>query len=118
MSTISKVTKTALTAYGKVGTDWVRMTAARVTFEDGSDGTYFVRADGSNAILPTLPSMFRTSGDLANVAAKLGHRVDFAAIPSVGLENHAWKPVYSLQGIGDKFGVDTLPIVLSYEPQA
>ena len=115
MSAIESVRKTALTAFGKVGTDWVRVTAARVAFAGGETGTYFVRADGSNAILPTLPTVFRTSGDMANVAATLGHRVDFSAIPSVGLPNHTWKGTYTLAEIGEKFGVDTTPILVSYE---
>lgn len=113
--TIATLVKNALTAYGKVSTDWLRVTAARITFE-GIEGTFtlFVRADGSNSVIPTLPTVFRTSGDIANVAATLGHRVDFAAVPSVGLPNHTWKGTYTITEIGEKFGVSGDEIVASY----
>lgn len=91
--------KTALTAYGLVGTDWIRMTAA--VLESGA--TVFVRADGSNAILPMLPTTFRTSGDIVNVVASLGHRVNLASVPSVALPNHAWKGTFDLDGIANHF---------------
>jgi hypothetical protein len=94
--------KTALTAFGLVGTDWVRMTMA---FVDGV-GTLFVRADGTNSIVPVLPTAFRTSGDIANVTATLGHRVNMAAVPSVALPNHTWKGTFDLDGIAAKFGVE------------
>lgn len=87
--------KSPVTAYGLVGTDYVRMTAA--TLETGS--VVFVRADGTNSIVPVLPSTFRTSGDIANVAATLGHRVNFSAVPSVGLPKHTWKGQFDLEGI-------------------
>jgi hypothetical protein len=95
------VRKTALTAYGKLGTDWIRMTAARII----DSGAYvFVRADGSNSIVPVLPDTFRTSGDIANVTATLGHRVSMAAVPGVALPNHTWKGTYTLEEIASKFG--------------
>lgn len=93
--------KTALTAYGLVGTDWVRMTAAILD----SGIAAFVRADGSNAIVPVLPSTFRTSDDIVNVASTLGHKVSMAAVPSVALPNHAWKGTFTLEAIAEKFGV-------------
>lgn len=96
------VRKLAVTAYGKVGTDWVRMTLARV------DGTLmFVAADGSNAPIPVYPTTFRTSGDIVNVVSTLGHRVNLAAVPSVGLPNHTWKTTFSLEGIFEHFNVST-----------
>lgn len=97
---MESIRKTALTAYGKVGTDWVRMTLARI-----DDAFVFVRADGSNAIVDTLPVAFRTSGDIANVTATLNHRVSMAAVPSVGLPNHTWKGTFDLAEIAEKFGV-------------
>jgi len=95
------IRKLALTAYGKVGTDWVRMTAAIV---DGN--VVMVRADGTNSIVPVLPDTYRTSGDIANVAAQLGHNVNFSAVPSVGLKNHTWKTELTLDEAAAKFGVD------------
>jgi len=96
--------KTALTAYGRVGTDWVRMTAAIL-----ESGAYaFVRADGSNSIVPVLPDVFRTSGDMVNVASTLGHRVSMAAVPAVALPNHTWKGEYALAAIAEKFGVASI----------
>lgn len=92
--------KTAVTAFGLVGTDWVRMTAAIVE----TIGSVWVRADGTNAIVPVLPTMFRTSGDIASVVATVGHRVNMAAVPSVALPNHAWKGTFDLDGICTKFG--------------
>jgi hypothetical protein len=95
--------KTALTAYGKVGSDWTRTTLARVI----EDNTFvFVRADGSNSILPVLPETFRTSGDIANVTATLGRKVSMAAVPSVALPNHTWKTTFTLDEIAAKFGID------------
>lgn len=96
----STIRKTALTAYGLIGTDWTRVTAA---FVDGV--AVFVRADGTNAIVPLMPSTFRTSGDIVNVAAQLGKRVNISAVPSIGLLNHAWKGEYTLEQIASKFGV-------------
>lgn len=96
--------KTALTVYGLFGTDWVRVTAA--ILESGAAA--FVRADGSNSIVPTLPDTFRTSGDIVNAAAQLGHRVSMAAVPSVGLKNHTWKTTLTLDEACDKFGVHEL----------
>lgn len=93
--------KTALTAYGLIGTDWIRMTAA---FIEGA-GYAFVRADGSNAILPVLPGLFRTSGDIVNAASRLGHRVSMAAVPMVGLPKHEWKTPFTLGEIAEHFGV-------------
>lgn len=93
--------KTALTAYELIGTDWVRVTAAQL--DNGSFA--FVRADGSNSIVPILSDTFRTSGDIVNVASQLGHRVSMAAVPSVALPNHTWKGTYTLDEIAEKFGV-------------
>ena len=100
--------KTALTAFGLIGTDYVRMTAAVI---DGI-GHRFVRADGTNSIVPVIPSVFRTSGDIANVTATLGHRVNMAAVPSVALPNHAWKTTLDLDEISAKFGVPELADLL------
>lgn len=107
--------KKALTAYGLVGTDYVRMTLADL---DGS--IVFVRADGSNGIVPTLPNVFRTSGDIVNVASTLGHRVNMAAVPKVGLPNHTWKGTFDLVAIMTKFGVEELynDLVASYADEA
>ncbi len=91
--------KLATTAYGLVGTDYVRMTLADL---DGS--IVFVRADGSNQTVPFLPNVFRTSGDIVNVASTLGHRVNMAAVPKVGLPNHTWKGTFDLLAILTKFG--------------
>jgi hypothetical protein len=99
----SNVRKFATTAYALVGTDYIRVTLARV---DGS--VVFVRADGSNAILPTLPGTFRTSGDIVNVVATLGHRVNMAAVPAVALPKHTWKATFTLDGILDKFACSEL----------
>lgn len=96
--------KTALTAYGRIGTDWVRMTAA--ILESGA--TAFVRADGSNSIVPVLPDTFRTSGDIVNVASTLGHKVSMAAVPAVALPNHTWKGTFTLDGIAEHFGVASI----------
>jgi hypothetical protein len=96
--------KTALTAYGLIGTDWIRVTAA--ILDNGNAA--FVRADGSNAVVPMLPETFRTSGDIVNVAAQLGHRVSMAAVPSVGLKNHTWKGQLTLDEAAAKFGVPEL----------
>jgi hypothetical protein len=93
--------KTALTAYGRTGSDWVRMTAAQL--DNGSFA--FVRADGSNAIVPVLPETFRTSGDIVNVASTLGHKVSMAAVPAVALPNHTWKGTFTLAEIAEHFGV-------------
>jgi hypothetical protein len=105
---MDSIKKTAVTAYGKVGTDFVRMTAALV------DGTYvFVRADGSNSIVPELPSVFRTSGDIASVVATVGHRVSMAAVPSVGLPNHTWKGQLTLGAIVDKFAPEKAELIIA-----
>jgi hypothetical protein len=89
--------KSALTAYGRIGTDWVRMTL--------TTDALFVRADGSNAVITELPDTFRTSGDIASVAATLGHRVSMAAVPSVALPNHTWKGTFTFAEIAAKFGI-------------
>ena len=94
----SNVRKFATTAYGRIGNDYIRMTLARV---DGS--VVFVRADGSNAVVPSLPTTFRTSGDMVNVVATLGHRVNMAAVPAVALPKHTWKTTFDLDGILSKF---------------
>lgn len=92
--------KTPLTCFGKVGTDWLRITAAIL-----ETGAYaFVRADGTNAIVPVLPHVFRTSGDMANVTATLGHKVNMSAVPSVGLPAHTWKGTFDLVGIAAHMG--------------
>jgi hypothetical protein len=86
---------TALTAFGLIGTDWTRLTA--VILETGA---YVLRrADGTNTVVDVLPTRWRTSGDITASAALLGHRVNMAAVPSVGLKNHAWKGEYSLSDI-------------------
>lgn len=92
--------KTALTAYGLIGTDWIRVTAAIL-----ETGIAFVRADGTNTPLGELPTAYRTSGDIVNVASTLNHRVNMAAVPKVGLPNHTWKTVFDLAGIAAHFGV-------------
>lgn len=89
--------KLATTVYGLVGTDWIRVTLAKLE----SSAIVFVRADGSNAILPTLPTLFRTSADMANVAAQLGHKVDFSAVPKVALKNHEWKGSMTLAELAE-----------------
>lgn len=98
---MESIRKYALTAYGKIGSDWIRMTLASV-----DSVVMFVRADGSNAPVPVLPTVFRTSGDIANVTATLGHRVSMAAVPAVALPNHTWKGQLSLDEAAAKFGVD------------
>ena len=90
------ITKLATTVYGLVGWDYIRITLARV---DGA--VAWVRADGSDAVLPTMPIAFRTSGDIANVMPKLGHNVNAAAVPSVGLPNHEWKTAYTLAELAE-----------------
>lgn len=93
--------KTALTAYGLVGTDNIRCTAAQL-----DSGAYaFVRADGSNSVLPFMPTSFRTSGDIVNVASTLGHRVSMAAVPNVALPKHTWKQSMTLEQVAEKFGI-------------
>lgn len=88
--------KLATTVYGLVGTDWIRVTLAKL-----ETGIVFVRADGSNAVLPTLPTLYRTSGDITNVASQLGHRVDISAVPSVALKNHEWKGSMTLAELAE-----------------
>ncbi len=105
---MADIKKTALTAYGKIGTDWIRMTAARLDIGNGVPELVFVRADGSNAIVPVLPETYRTSGDIVNVASTLGHKVSMAAVPAVALPNHTWKGTYTLDEIASKFGVAEL----------
>ena len=104
-SKVDYVKKSALTAYGKIGTDWVRMTLRQ-------DGV-FVRADGSNGELPVLPTTFRTCGDIGNVTATLGHKVSMAAVPGVALPNHGWKGVFTFEEIARKFKVSEELIVLA-----
>lgn len=99
------ITKTlALTAYGLVGWDWVRMTAALT--DTGSVVMVRINRPGDYTVLPTLPETYRTSGDMANVMAQLEHNVNASAVPSVGLPNHQWKGTFDLDGIAAKFGVD------------
>lgn len=108
--------KTPLTAFGLVGTDWLRITAALL-----ETGYVFVRADGTNAIVPVLPHVFRTSGDMANVTATLGHRVNMSAVPSVGLPNHTWKTTFDLVGIAAHMGASDAVVaglIASYADEA
>jgi len=108
--------KFALTVFGLVGTDWVRMTAAAVD----AVGVVFVRADGTNSIVPVLPTVFRTSGDVSSVAATLGHRVNMAAVPSVAFPKHAWKSTLTLEEAASKFGCPQIveQLVASYADEA
>jgi hypothetical protein len=88
----------ATTVYGKIGSDWVRMTLARVTV-DGIANIAWIRADGSQAVVRTLPATYRTSGDVATMASRIGLPVDMACIPARLLEAHAWKPDYTLAAL-------------------
>lgn len=85
---------TALTAYGLVGTSWIRLTACIL-----ETGYALRRADGTNTVIDVLPERWRTCGDITNAAAKLGHKVNVGSVPSVGLSNHKWKTEYDLFGI-------------------
>jgi len=106
---MSSIVRTlALTGYGLVGTDWTRLTAVvletgavvvgRITGRTAAEG--FVVSD-------TLPSAWRTSGDITSAASKLDHKVSMSAVPSVGLMNHEWKGTFTLDEIASKFGIST-----------
>ena len=70
----------ATTVYGRIGTDYVRMTLAVVRIED-VETVAWTRADGSHGLITTLPTEYRTARDVTSTAAKLGHAVDVASIP-------------------------------------
>lgn len=68
---------TAVTGYGRVFNDAVRCT---VIIAD--DGSYKVRrADGSDAILPVLPTEWRTSDDVVTSVSTTGIAFNMAALP-------------------------------------
>jgi hypothetical protein len=89
--------KTALTAYGLVDSEWLRVTAA-IT---GKGQYIFVRADGHGAVIGTMPTAFRTSGDVSNVAASMVDAFHMAALPA-SLPAHAWKTTLTLEEIASK----------------
>jgi len=89
--------KLSTTVRGLVGTDWVRMTLAVLD----SGPVVWVRADGTNAIVGTLASKYRTDADISTQMAKLDHACNAAAVPSVGLRNHEWKGSYTLAELAE-----------------
>lgn len=95
MSAETKVRKLGTTVRGLIGTDWVLVSLARI--ERGAvSRVAWVREDGSNAFVPTMPTAYRTAGDVAHVAAAIPEAVVFSAISADKLAAHTWKPVYSL----------------------
>lgn len=96
--------KTALTAYGLVAGEWLRMTAAIIPSGD----VLFVRADGWNSPIGEMPAMFRTSGDVVSVAATMVDAYHIGSIPEVALPKHTWKGTFTLDEICTKFGVPEL----------
>ena len=70
--------KFGVTGYAVYGSEMVRTSVAAL--EDGT--IVLVREDGSNGILPTLASAWRTSGDIVHVAARQGMAFNMAALPN------------------------------------
>lgn len=66
---------TAMTGEGLVGSDWMRVTAVILDSGDVS----LRRPDGT--LLDTLPTVWRTCGDVTRMAAESGQSVNIAAIP-------------------------------------
>lgn len=100
--------KTALTAYGLVGTDWIRVTAAILK----SGATVFVRADGHNGIVATMPTAFRTSGDVVSVMATMVDTYHAAAVPAT-LPAHTWKTTMTLEEVASKFAGDKADAIVA-----
>lgn len=95
------IRKLALTAYGRVYGESIRCTLALTTA-----GHRFVRADGSNAVLPFLPDLFRTSGDVVSVAATMVDTFSMQSYDWDSLPAHGWKSTYTLDEALAKFGID------------
>jgi hypothetical protein len=91
--------KLGFTAYGKVGTDAVRMSIARL--DDGA--IVWVAEDGSNAVLSVHPTRFVTSGHVANVAAHSGIAFNMAAMPWEAVATgHEWKAPVTLRQLSTR----------------
>ena len=84
--------KLGTTVYGLIGTDNVKISLALL-----DDIVMWVREDGSNAPVWTMPTSFRTVGDMSHVLGELGHRVNVASVPNVALPSHTWKQRMSLE---------------------
>ena len=75
--------KTPVTGYGFIGSDMVRATIAWQ-----GDDVVVVKADGTDAVLNTLPRTWRTSGDVVSVAATTGTALNMAAMAIAAVPAH------------------------------
>ena len=76
--------KHGITGYVRIGLDWIRASVA--TLDSGD--VVLVREDGSNAVLPEMGGVWRTSGDVTHVAARQGKAFNMSALASADLPAH------------------------------
>jgi hypothetical protein len=97
-STVNVAT-TALTAYAHVGQD-----AIRVTLVTLNGSPWFRRAD-SGAILPVMPTEFRTVTDVAAMLATVDKRFNLGSLRWSSIPAHSYKEALSFETLAARRGV-------------
>jgi hypothetical protein len=93
----------ALTAYGKVGKDAVKVTMVTL------NGSPWFRRWDTGEILATLPTEFRTVTDVSAMLATTGKRHNLAALPWASIPVHKHKTSLEFAVIARRRGIsDTL----------
>jgi len=89
----------ALTAYGKVGKDAVKVTMVTL------NGSPWFRRWDTGEILATLPTEFRTVTDVSAMLATTGKRHNLAALPWASIPTHKHKTSLEFAVIARRRGI-------------